>query len=545
MEIMSQTSEESSPNVLCISAFAPSPGATWTAIATRNTPPRTGNVVRAPRLRKDALVPTRQARRARISPRSVPDAETFSFLTEPITKPKNRRVVRQLAPRHPEADGSGAPAKVEERRKISKKEISPVGEVAKKEEHGLPIEEKPEIASKRALQQDAGKVETDPAISKLREKESSQKAFLEEQIRKHQQEKLAEREASARKKKLRKRARSPVATRVQSKSQTMKDSFQAYMEEISREELLGQAEVMQLGQQIKQGLEVEKLLHSMERDLGRRPSVVQLGQKMGIEAKEVQRRLMVGTAAKNALVSANLRLVTSVARKVVSAKSSTKVGLALDDMVQEGSVGLLRAAEKFDASRGYRFSTYATWWIRAYVMRSITTQSRSIKVPSTIVDEYTRIRKEYSKLQEEGVFKPSDEVVARSLGITPAKMRFVIKVVTQVPASLDITLSSSNDSTSSRTLGEIVEGDDHVEEKMVQRMEKAELDNALRNCLKPIERAVIRLRFGLDDGQSRTLRETGVLLGLSKERIRQVIFRALPKLKTPEIQRMLTEATSR
>ncbi|CDF39797.1 unnamed protein product [Chondrus crispus] len=318
------------------------------------------------------------------------------------------------------------------------------------------------------------------------------------------------------------------------------------MDEISREDLLDQTEVASLAKEIKLGVAVEEAQQKMESSLGRRPSIPELAEHLTIHPQEVQKRRMAGTAAKNTLVAANLRLVTSIARKVASTKSTkSTAGIALDDMVQEGSVGLIRAAEKFDASRGYRFSTYATWWIRAYVMRSITTQSRTIKVPSTIVDEYARIRKQYAVLQANGVFKPTDDQVAQALGITAAKLRFVVKVVTQVPTSLDINLDSGNNSSNPRALSEIVEGDDNVEERMVEDLQQKELDRALRRCLRPLERAVIRLRFGLDDGQPRTLRETGQLLGLSKERIRQLLFRALPKMKTPEIEQMLIDATAR
>lgn len=375
------------------------------------------------------------------------------------------------------------------------------------------------------------------------EKARAQKAYLDEQ--------LAQRQAViSQKKQKRQRASKRVrpttpATISFRNANVLQDTFQAYMHEISREQLLDQADVVHLATQIRLGVAVEEAQQSMEANLGRRPAIPELANKLGIDVQEVQRRRMAGTAAKNSLVAANLRLVTSVARKVASTKGATTTGIALDDMVQEGSVGLIRAAEKFDASRGFKFSTYATWWIRAYVMRSITTQSRSIKVPSTVVDEYARIRKQYAILQENGMFKPTEEEVAHELGITAAKLRFVVKVVTQVPTSLDLSLDPDGGSANSRSLGEIVEGADNVEERLVEDIQRKELDTALRNCLRPLERAVIRLRFGLDDGQPRTLRETGELLGLSKERIRQLLFRALPKMKTAEIQQMLIDATTR
>eukprot|EP00178_Gracilaria_changii_P007667 TRINITY_DN240_c0_g1_i1.p2 TRINITY_DN240_c0_g1~~TRINITY_DN240_c0_g1_i1.p2 ORF type:complete len:495 (+),score=86.57 TRINITY_DN240_c0_g1_i1:208-1692(+) len=371
-------------------------------------------------------------------------------------------------------------------------------------------------------------------------------AYLQEQLLKRQRENSARKQAVvAKARRTQKRMRSPSRPRTRNVTSALKDTFQMYMEEISRNDLLLQAQVNELAAQIKAAVAVENVKRSLQRTLGRRPSVNELAQQLQTSPPEIRRIVLKGTAAKNTLVSANLRLVTSVARKVASAKAGGGIGIALDDMVQEGSVGLIRAAEKFDASRGYRFSTYATWWIRAYVMRSITTQSRSIKVPGTVVDEYARIRKEYSRLRESGIARPTEEEVAKQLGITAAKLRFVVNVVTRKPISLDLSLGPADDPSGSRFLGEIVEGDDQVEEKLVETYQRQELDMALRQCLRPLERAVIRLRFGLEDGQPRTLRETGELLGLSKERIRQLIFRALPKMKTPEIQRMLTDAASR
>ncbi|KAI0565117.1 RNA polymerase sigma-70 [Gracilaria domingensis] len=400
--------------------------------------------------------------------------------------------------------------------------------------------------SKRGARGADGDAVQQPSPDEVLEREKKQKSFLQEQLELRQKENSARKQATTYKsRRTQKRMRSPLRPRTRNVSNALKDTFQMYMEEISRSDLLGQAQVIELAAHIKKSVKVEDEQRLLEAKLHRRPSVDELAQHLRLGSADVRRIILRGTAAKNTLVSANLRLVTSVARKVASSKTDNGSGIALDDMVQEGSVGLLRAAEKFDASRGYRFSTYATWWIRAYVMRCITTQSRSIKVPSTIVDEYARIRKEYSQLREEGLARPSEEQVAKALGITAAKLRFVVNVVTRKPLSLDLTLGPADDPSGSRSLGEIVEGDDHVEERLVQTYQKQELDLALRQCLRPLERAVIRLRFGLEDGQPRTLRETGELLGLSKERIRQLIFRALPKMKTPEIQRMLTDAASR
>lgn len=481
-------------------AFAATP---ITNIATRGTSSRTVRTVALPKQRVLGAGPSR---RVRAAPRRT---------SKPIR-------ISRVAPQPVPAEQQPTPQVTPKQRQLE----------------SLGVETAPP-------QSDAAAVQQKPPPSKQLDKALQQKAYLDEQLEKHQQEKM-EKKRKQSTKQAQKRVRTSPRNRAHIRQPTiLKDTFQAYMDEISREDLLDQAEVVALSLQIRQGGEVETAQRVLERSLGRRPSVPELSKKLGLSSKDIQKRLMMGTAAKNSLVAANLRLVTSVARKIAASKSTSTAGLAVDDMIQEGSVGLIRAAEKYDLTRGYRFSTYATWWVRAYIMRSITTQSRMIKVPATVVEEYARIRKEYSRLSAKGSFKPSDAEVAKGLGITPAKLRFVLKVVTEAPASLDLNIDAGSDSRNPRSLVEIVEGEDNLEERLVEDFQRSELDTALRNCLKPIERAVIRLRFGLDDGQTRTLREVGDVLGMSKERVRQLVFRALPKLKTPEIQRMLTDATTR
>lgn len=333
--------------------------------------------------------------------------------------------------------------------------------------------------------------------------------------------------------------RPPRRRRARTAKQNANRSFAAYMEEISSTSLLQQQEVSTLAADIRDGMHVETMQRSLTDKHGRRPTLPELSVALGRPPNAVRVALLRGTAAKNRLVAANLRLVTSVTRKIRSNRPTDSGGLTLDDMIQEGSVGLIRAAEKFDASRGYKFSTYATWWIRASVLRAITSQSRAIRVPSTVVDDYARIKKEFARQAAAGTFSPAEKDVAAALGITVAKLRFVVHVVTRAPASLDLDVGNSDGHRSS--LVELIEGDDKVEQRLVDQMRRKELDRTLVRLLRPMERAAIRLRFGLDDGMPRTLREIGGVLGLSKERVRQLTFGALVKLNTPEMRETLTE----
>lgn len=552
-----------SPSVAHSLAFSAS---TWCAISTRERPPPRIARKSAPSTHRPApALPTgagpRRVRLAPLHPQISPITPQ-QFNDSPLSSP-----VRTIAPTHtpkqpadslPLSNPSSSPSSsnkssVSSRASRRTRKPQSARSVSAPPRHAVPPVAPPgqvdwtEVNSDRLTEELSVDSFLQSPMSAADEPTEGEKAFLNEQLEKRKRQKETQAATAATKSKPRGKnnrvqKRKPRTSR--SSSTGLKDNFQVYMDEISREELLGQAEVITLATVIREGVTVEDTQATMRSTLGRRPSLSELATELGLDAKEVQRRRMAGTAAKNTLVAANLRLVTSVARKVSKSMNGAGSSLAFDDMMQEGSVGLIRAAEKFDASRGYKFSTYATWWIRASVMRSITTQSRAIKVPSTVVDEYSRIRREFQRLREGGIFAPTDGQVAKALGTTPAKLRFVVNAVTQTPGSLDINLDIKGDGGSTRALAELIEGDDRVEERMVIEMERNELDKALRESLKPMERAVIRLRFGLDDGQPRTLRETGNLLGLSKERIRQVIFRALPKLRTPEIQEMLTAATT-
>ena len=290
---------------------------------------------------------------------------------------------------------------------------------------------------------------------------------------------------------------------------SLDDPVRMYLREIGRVPLLSAEEEVRLARRMERG-RLELLKPVISRDY-----------RIIEDGEEAQRRL----------TEANLRLVVSVAKKYIGR------GMSLLDLIQEGNIGLIRAVEKFDYTKGYKFSTYATWWIRQAITRAIADQARTIRIPVHMVETINRLIRISRRLLQDLGREPTSEEIAEQMEISPEKVREIIKV-SQEPVSLETPIGEEDDS----HLGDFIE--DHTAlapaDAASHQLLKEQVEDVLES-LTERERKVLQLRFGLDDGRSRTLEEVGKEFHVTRERIRQIEAKALRKLRHPSRSRKLKD----
>jgi RNA polymerase primary sigma factor len=307
------------------------------------------------------------------------------------------------------------------------------------------------------------------------------------------------------------------------------------IDEQKEEKPEGEAVEVEQEEPIPDGLSLDDPVRMYLKEIGRVPLLSMEQEKslaMRIEAGELElqkngtadsRLVTDGEEAKRQLTEANLRLVVSIAKKYVGR------GMLFLDLIQEGNLGLIRAVEKFDYRKGYKFSTYATWWIRQAITRALADQARTIRIPVHMVETINRLIKVSRQLLQELGREPSVEEIAEAMALTPEKVREVMKI-SQEPISLETPIGEEEDS----HLGDFIEDQEAVApaEAASVMLLKEKMADVLQN-LTERERKVLVLRFGLEDGHQRTLEEVGQEFGVTRERIRQIEAKALRKLRHP------------
>ncbi|MBM7367734.1 RNA polymerase sigma factor [Gordonia hydrophobica] len=300
------------------------------------------------------------------------------------------------------------------------------------------------------------------------------------------------------------------------------DSVRAYLKQIGKVALLNAEEEVELAKRIEAGLFATERLRR----------VMESGEKLSVaQRRDLSWISRDGNRAKNHLLEANLRLVVSLAKRY------TGRGMAFLDLIQEGNLGLIRAVEKFDYTKGYKFSTYATWWIRQAITRAMADQARTIRIPVHMVEVINKLGRIQRELLQDLGREPTPEELAKEMDITPEKV-LEIQQYAREPISLDQTIGDEGDS----QLGDFIEDSEAV--VAVDAVSFTLLQDQLQDVLDTLserEAGVVRLRFGLTDGQPRTLDEIGQVYGVTRERIRQIESKTMSKLRHPSRSQVLRD----
>ena len=303
------------------------------------------------------------------------------------------------------------------------------------------------------------------------------------------------------------------------------DPVRMYLKEIGKVDLLTPDEEVELAKKMQAGMEAKEKIKELDE---RQRTGEQIDEK---EYQALRKAIRGGENAKKRLSEANLRLVVSIAKRYVGR------GMLFLDLIQEGNLGLLKAVEKFDCTKGFKFSTYATWWIRQAITRAIADQARTIRIPVHMVETINKVIRVSRQLLQELGHDPQPEEIAEEMNMPVERVREILKIA-QEPVSLETPIGEEEDS----HLGDFIPDDDALEpaEAASFTLLKEQLVEVLKT-LTPREEKVLRLRFGIEDGRTRTLEEVGKEFNVTRERIRQIEAKALRKLRHPSRSKKLKD----